>query len=218
MADHGLAVSAVQSRRTGPLTEPASAMPPTAGYDAIWPDEAPAAMPPEPPLWLMASTRSAPSWQSPAAGCCQDLPGRSSDEHLLGGGYLGRHGRARLGGQHQDRGARSAGRDRRRRAGREHPRYPRARYPDRCRGVPGQRGLAGADVPGRGRDRSGVAARALEGEPVHRRGLLRPAVPGRVRVLQARPRMASARRRDRRGRAKHDLGRGGVRGDGRDPG
>src|SRR6266568_6097936 len=34
-------------------------------YDAIWPDEAPAGWPPEPPPWLMASTGSRPSWQSP---------------------------------------------------------------------------------------------------------------------------------------------------------
>src|SRR5262249_5860070 len=35
------------------------------------------------PVWLMASTRPAPSWQPPVAGCCQDLPGRSGDEPLF---------------------------------------------------------------------------------------------------------------------------------------
>ena len=96
------------------------------------------------------------------------------------------------------------------------PGIQRARHPDRRRHLPGQRGLAGADVPGRSGDRPGVAARALEGEPVHRPGLVRAAVPGRVRVLRPGPRLASARRRDRRHRAEHDLGRRGVRGHGRD--
>jgi len=31
---------------------------PAASYDARWPDEAPAGLAPEPPLWLMASTGS----------------------------------------------------------------------------------------------------------------------------------------------------------------
>src|SRR5690348_10830495 len=77
-------------------------------YDAIWPDEAPAGWPPEPPPWLMASTGNRPSWQSPVAGCCQDVPGGSSYEHLLRGGNLAGHGPAGVGGQHPDRGARGA--------------------------------------------------------------------------------------------------------------
>src|SRR5215813_4110236 len=102
----------------------------------------------------MASTRTAPSWQPPVAGCCQDLPGRSGDEPLLRGGYLAGHGPAGLGDQYPDRGPRGVGRDRGRRAGWQHSWHPRARHPDPCRHVPGRCRLAGADVPGRSGDRA----------------------------------------------------------------
>ena len=50
--------------------------------------------------------------------------------------------------------------------------------PRPSRDVPGERRLARAHVPGRCGDRSGVAARPLEGEPVDRACLLLAAVPG----------------------------------------
>src|SRR5579864_4276752 len=100
----------------------------------------------------MASTGSKPSWPSPSWPP-PGRPGRSGDEHLLRGGHLAGHGSARIGRQYPHRGTRGAGGDRGRRAGRKHPGPARARHPDRRSRLPGQRGLAGADVPGRGGNR-----------------------------------------------------------------
>src|SRR6266567_660500 len=100
----------------------------------------------------MASTRNTPSW--PSAGgrplaAARTRPGRSGDERVLRDRDLGRHGPARLGGQHQDRDTGGTGGNRGRRTGRQHPRHPAARHPDRRGHLSGQRGFPGADVPGR---------------------------------------------------------------------
>src|SRR5262249_53284113 len=65
------------------------------GYDARTPDEAPAGSPPEPPPWLMASTRNTPSWQSASGRPCvaaRTRPGRSARERVLRDRNLGGHG------------------------------------------------------------------------------------------------------------------------------
>src|SRR5215469_11739569 len=56
----------------------------------MWPDEAPAGMAPEPPPWLMASTRSTPSWQPPALASARTyLAGAAVNIYYVAAFWLG---------------------------------------------------------------------------------------------------------------------------------